>query len=353
MQLASTRIYMLKINLFLLLLLLTHSNHSNAMKKNSNVKHKKVQRKFLVKQNRKKKINYAQLFEFCVNNNSGDIQNFIKQYPNFDINYQDQEGRTILLSMTIHRTQSPNELQPDRHWYPIWDLLKKYPADLMLHDKYNQTLFSQAVYEPHSTAFKRLLPQYTNNQINTLCKTINFKKNKNGSTLIYRGCPENEGRLAPDDAMSSMNLKKEYIMLLKACMHLQIPTIIQLLEHGVHSNESHAILVNKNSKAPLFVVREAFNDGPLIPSTSLINEFLKCHILADIVPIIKQFYIDALRFKVISQSPKAYIWRPVCIEACKTAKIKETDEDRCLIKIMMMPQNKLTEINKQFALKNK
>ena len=305
-----------------------------------------------------KTIDYDHFFELCKNGQKSVIKNFIKENPTIDINYQNNQGTTPLLYATTWFS-----------WKNVWYLLKHCNANKMMKDNYEQTIFSIAVYNSSSYSFKKLLKIYSFNEINELCKTICLPIKMDNSAEFYRFI--NTIILEALNKKKDLNEKQDggKTVLHKACIYKKIPLIIELLKHGADldiKNDSgkscyDCLYTEKtsNNRAPFFVVREAFNNGLVIPAALIQNVFenIGHDIDCDVSHYIKQLYVDLIVQDKLSELPKARIWKYICEDACEKGGLikqnEKADEKRCLAIIMLLPQKKLTEINIQLALGDK
>ena len=294
-------------------------------------------------------INGKRFFEVC---KLGVIaaQEFIQRHPAIDINYQNEHGTTIALCIASCSTQRVIDYLLQECWQKI---------DKMHTDKHGQTLLSQAVNSTTSCFFKKILSLYSWNEINSLCGKMCLGRNLNGEPMqeVYS--------LITDVLEGKKELEYQnsngYTALCLACLGKQVPFIIQLLEHGANLNtgnnygETPYDYLSKNflnNKAPLFAVREAFNREQWL-SAALICEVSDNVEVEDVAHYIKQLYVEIKYGKKPFESPKARIWQPVCVDACKAMGITEKDEKRCLVSILMAPQDMLTKANIALALQDK
>jgi hypothetical protein len=103
-----------------------------------------------------------------------------------------------------------------------------------------------------------------------------------------------------------------------------------------------------NKNCVFFVLREAFNNSHQQPIPyALISKVFKQNFIPDMAMVIKQYYLQAhaSRFYDLLSSPEAQLWKPVCAEVCTLIGIKETDLNRCLVRILLLPQEEKTKIN--------
>jgi len=315
-------------------------------------------------------VDYDHFFKLCCDVNIREIAAFLNENPTFDINHIHDCENTVS-DKDVKRIQTTAFLYAASlcNWPVVWHLLNKCgTANMMLADSYGQTLFSYAVYYNYVVgsgrkgAFRKLLDKYSLAEINILCKTMPLHKNDRYDA--FDSC-EIEPIIAALEQKTDVNHVDYYqgrTLLGIACRYDYIPYTIQLLKCGArldikdrHNKTSYDALEDGNVSSR-FVVREAFNDGSCIPAAALI-----CHALealkeenSDVVNYIKQLYCKAtLLDDSFFESPKAGIWEPVCVEACKIAGIEDVDENRCLAKILFMPQEQLTQVNKTLALQDK
>jgi len=304
-------------------------------------------------------IDYDHFFELCRIGEKIAIKNFIKKNPMLNINYQNNYGTTPLLYAATWGS-----------WEIVWYLLK-HNANKMMKDNYGQTLFSKAAYNLSSTYFKKLLKIYSLDEINELCKTICLKREIDNPAKFNLEWV-NTILLNALNNKKNLNEKQngDKTVLHRACIYSKAPLIIELLKCGAdldikdNSGEScyDCLYTEKMSheRAPLFVVREAFNNGPCIQAALMNKVFKKIDkkIDRDVSYYIKKLYVEHIVVQdKLFESAKARILKYTCIEACKQGGLikpnEKADEKRCLATIMLLPQNKLTEINIQLALADK
>jgi len=294
-------------------------------------------------------IDYPYFFDLCKKGNVKSVKRFLHKNRDktIDINHQNEHGATVFLHVAnYHR------------WSVVWCLLRRFKdAQIMLPDKYGQTLFSKAVYCCNflPDQFKRIIMLYSSDQINSLSKAICF------NTSPYQDTPA-DIKLITDVLMGKIDVySQDYqgmTALCYTCIFDYIPCSIKLVECGALLDIKDAWGETPydelaRNKASLFVVREAFNSTTYMP-VALINYILeKSNIVSDVAQYIKELYIRAPLPKMLFESPKARIWEPVCVDACAVAGINIKDESQCLATMMFLPQKKLTEINVQLALEDK
>ncbi len=301
------------------------------------------------------KINYGHFFELCKKGNVEAIKQFIQQNPSLDINYQTKDyGTTALLhAATWHK------------WDVVWYLLQS-GADKMIRDNYDESLLLKSLSVEYVKEFKKILFLYSYEEINALCKSVPF--NRDDSNSIVR---------IGYHAKSVLDGKKEleskwggYTALHLSCIFYRVPVIVELLNRGANLESKHGkgtgpftpyfFLNLSDTKLYLFAVREALNDGPCMP-VALLSAVLDDRVGAVCARQIKQFYVEEVCKKIdFFETAQARIWKYVCADACKVAKIErldkitnQPDEKRGLAALLLLPQKTLTEVNIQLALEGK
>jgi hypothetical protein len=294
-------------------------------------------------------IDYPYFFDLCKKKSLKSVKRFLhkNRHKTIDINHQNEQGATVFLHAAEHHK-----------WNVVGCLLRRFKnANIMLSDKYGQTLFSKAVYcyAFLPDQFKKIVERYSLDHINSLSKTICFNKSP------YQDTPADTEFIA-DVLMGKRDVHNQYyqgmIALSYACIFNYIPCTIKLVECGAPldikdawGDTSYDELAG--NKASFFVVREAFNSTTYMP-VALINYMLeKSGIVPDVAQYIKELYIRAPLSKMLFESPKARIWQPVCVDACAVAGINIKDESQCLAVVMSLSQQNLTGLNVRLALGDK
>ncbi len=298
-----------------------------------------------------KRINYVHFFEWCKEGNVEAVEKFIQQNPTLDINYQTKDHGTTALLHAATRYE----------WDVVWYLLQ-CGADKMIKDNYDQSLFLKSLCKTHMKAFEKLLLLYSHEEINALCKSMPLKRDCNNEIYINAHVQD---VLDGKKELESKNHLGDTALAL-ACIHSQVPIIVKLLNRGANLGSKdcgftpYRYLNSSERKHYLFAVREALNDGPCIPVEEL-SAVLDDAVGADCARLIKQRYVEET-FKEIDffEMAQARIWKYVCADACKVAKIErldkitnQPDEKRGLAALLLLPQKTLTEVNIQLALEGK
>jgi len=297
------------------------------------------------------KIVYRTFFDACLNGNIGAINAFIASHPEVNLDYQNEHGTTPLLHAATWG-----------EWSAVWHL-RACGAHINIKDHYGQSLFSKAVYG-NANEFKKLLTYLSLDEINRECKAICLNRDMVNLTEINFGhaIPKIKNALKNKKTINNV-LSHGNTTLQMACIFQMTPLIIQLLENGADLdmtdrwNSSAYNDLTDHQTIP-FVVREAFNKGSCIPAALICYffEVLKITINSDIANYIKQLYLKALSESLFFESPKARIWKYVAQDACALLGMAPADlakEKRCLIAILLAPQNILTKVNIQLALADK
>jgi hypothetical protein len=179
------------------------------------------------------------------------IANFLSKNPNFTVEYHDEATKT---TPAIHAASQ-------HKWSIVYALLQESKANKMAKDTRGQSLFSKAV---HSDQLDWIIPFYTYQEINALCKTMPLCRNVNFTLL--QSVEEStksalQGKLPLETLVS-------YKTVLHECIDKEhVPYIVQLLKQGASlytmskwTGTPYSQLIKK--PAIIFVLREAFNNGP-------------------------------------------------------------------------------------------
>lgn len=299
-------------------------------------------------------INCIPLFKACEEGKKEMVEQFIEDNPTYNLENKNEHGETILLyaARLAHHSCSTGKTTVTK-WNIVWHLLKK-GADRNVQDNHGQTVFSHGFYHYAnspaiaSVAFMQNITfYYTPQEINAFCKTMPIHYGFDYSPICMT--PLMEKTLQNEIDLSNKELTSNALYV--SCRFSQVPLIVQLLQLGADlyakdgfgENAYSSLMKNKKT---LFVVREAFNDGPCI---HLINVALE-GLVKDIKEHIMSFYI-----KLLLSSPEAELWKPDAVNACmqdgiwKTTCAKlgitATDPMLCLITILLMPQEMKTTMN--------
>ena len=276
-----------------------------------------------------------------------------KQDPAFNINYQNEYGTTPLLNAATGCS------------WDFVDVLLKHGADKNIKDKHQQSLLSKALHdECQPRNFVTLLQQYTPEEINAECKSMPLHRNE-----MYRIVPriEKNSILAITLKSECMDMNDDYqgtVALYKAFEDIHIPHIVDLFKrnkklafYGYPFDHQRPSVHNNMT----FVLRETFNNGSCISSLPasliyrvLFKKYYKLHNLpSEVAQFILQKYIRLLIQNLPEEllpTVEAFLWQPVCIQACQLMGIEDTNAQQCLARILLMLQKQKTELNVKLLL---
>jgi len=332
--------------------------------------------------------NYNHFLELCAYGNFYEMTKCIKENPTFDINHQDDTGTTALLVAAHkgHITDTP--------WNEVWYLLAA-GANKATKNIHGQSLFSMGTYSKRTNKNKLplLLPFYNLEEINTECKTISLNRyaipNRDPFNLSYSPCYKISEHVT-DVLEGKKDLEsrddKNKTALFSACQDFHAPFIIQLLKRGAR------LTLDSKSKIPqyptaygalennffyhnrniFFALREAFNNGPAIPTTLICAVEI---VNSDVAKIIRQLYLQLLIETPLTDnernSPEAQLWKhaytllnregaqhwepTVCNNLCKRQIIGQytlLTSDNFLKYVLLLPKKEKTKLNIEFFLRD-
>jgi len=140
-----------------------------------------------------------------------------------------------------------------------------------------------------------------------------------------------------------------------ACSFKDIPLIVALLKRGadLHNQDPYketpySSLAKEESKRVFFAVREAFNNRSCLQQPALIGMIVDQHLVSDLKRHIMKIYLENF-----FETPEAKLWGPIAVDAYKMIDPKETDQKRCLTKIVLMKQEEKTKMNIAYTLADK
>src|SRR5581483_8409460 len=163
---------------------------------------------------------YIFFFDISKNNNTPHIHRFIEQQKNnpaFNINYQNEHGETALVHASSWGA-----------WQAANILLKEYKADKSIKDNYGQSLFSKSFYTSMPHTFENILQNYSAEEINAECKTLELYRNTEYHVFPQVHCLLTD--MLEDKKINAVNGPET--ALLFACTHNYFPYIVQLLQQN-------------------------------------------------------------------------------------------------------------------------
>src|SRR5690606_23190257 len=183
-------------------------------------------------------------------------------------------------------------------------------------------------------------------QITALCKTMPLRRGIDYKMVM----PVNQSYqdIVSRSLDSANNVGQTALHI--ACIRSYTTAIIALLKQGASldikdewNNTPYSCLNDCFKIKSLFVVREAFNNGSCMPAAFICN-VLEENVNPDVAYFIKQLYVKEV-WEDQLKTPEARLWKPVCVQACKIGGMQETDEKRCLTRILLLPQEEKTKLN--------
>lgn len=289
----------------------------------------------------------SHLFIASKNGDNKSIQELFRVYPvfkNYYINKQNHLGETPVFAAAINEKWDTVKLLLDNNAIPTIKNNKK------------ESLLSLAIY--HSTSSlaltKKILPYYTNQDLNNECKTLT------SNTHIFRAtedCHTPAKEFIDDVINGNKTLESidhnHHTALHMACYLPDIPSIIELLKRSanlmVRNNEMQTPYdCLKKYDAALFAVRETLNRGRHPHLTCVMHlMFSEDSLHMDIIRIIIKNIIDLWLPSPALCNAERLLWLPVCEQACALKKIDRTNTNECLDYIMALSHEERTELNKQ------
>jgi len=272
--------------------------------------------------------------------------------PGFFINSQNSHGETSLVYAASHDN------------WPCVNSLLEHGANPKLKDNYGQSLFSKIFYTPPClNIFNTYLQKYSPEEINAECKAMPLLRDTK-----YQITPEVHCMLT--DTLNGKDLgayNQESTACIMACTCNYIPYILEFFKRNKNYAQCNNLyklgggtqFLIPLSNRMLFALRESSNNGSCLSfPVALIRAFFKkCYkehsLLPEVAKLIQQKYIRLLIQDLPEEhlsTVEAYLWQPVCIQACQLMGIEDTNKQQCLTRILLMLQKQKTELNVKLLL---